>query len=631
MDDDDDILTRAVEDDDLLLQFRDWNKELNHWGEWRDEADEAFRFVAGEQWSKEDRAAMEDARRVPMVINLTGPMVDAVVGAEINGRQEVKYEPRGMEDGGLAEFLSRAAEWVRDQCDAEVEESAAYRDAFICGLGALEGRLEYEDEPGGKIIFDRIEAGEALPDPKAVKPNAADRRYQRRRKQYSLREFRERWPHAEITSGSKDDDRTLHVDDPKDRYDDPVSDGHRREVTVDHWQWYDLETVFVVQNPVTGEEAEVSAEEIGGLRASAQADGLPFDPNPPSYKRRIYRYAFVAGSEVLDQGQIEEFSIKFVTGLRDREKKCWYGIVRRMKDPQRAINKLYSLGLHILAAGGKGGVLAEDSAIKDQKAFEESWSRHDAITKVADGSLQAGRVQQKEYQQLPPALMPLFDTALQMLREAAGINAEMLGQVDQEQPGIVEAQRKQAAYGILASFFDAFRRYRREQGRQLLRLMRYLPDGTLVRVVGEDGTAQYAPLQFNDDVAKYDVIVDETPSGPNHRERTWQQVVQMVPYLMEAQLPGEVWSELIQYSPLPESVSTKLGQMIRQASEPDPQQQAMQQQIDLIMTQLGIQDAQAEIDNKRADVTLKGVEAESKMIEAVNLAARPDPEPQSIL
>jgi hypothetical protein len=630
---DDDILASVVEDDELLAQFKDWNKELDHWGQWKKEADEAFRFVAGHQWPKEDEAAMEDNNRVPMVINLTGPMVDAVVGAEINGRSEVKYLPRGIEDGGLSELLSRGAEWVRDECDGEMEESQAYRDAFICGLGAIEGRMEYEDEPGGKIIFERIEACEALPDPSASKPNAIDARYLRRRRNYSKREFRERFPNAE-PMGREQERTEVHIDDPRNRYDEPVSDTKKNEVTVDHWQWYDLETVYTVQNPMSGEQIEIGGEEIesalNDLREAAEAEGVPFDMEPPSYKRRVYRYAFVAGSQILDQGESEEFSIKFVTGLRDRDKKCWYGIVRRMMDPQRTVNKLYSLGLHILAVNAKGGILAEKSAIEGQKNFEQEWARADSVVTVADGALSRGAILPKTAPPFPQALMPLFEMAIRMLREAAGINEEMLGQVDREQPGVIEAQRKQAAYGILASFFDAFRRYRKLQGRQLLRLMRFLPDGTLIRIVDDEGVHQFAPIAFNEDVTKFDVIVDETPSGPNHKERVWMSVQQLVPYLMQAQLPMSVWGELLRYSPLPESATQKIIAGLSE-DQGDPQMAAMQQQLEQIMQQLGIEDAQATIAEKQANVQLKNVEAFSKEVEAVNLMQNPDPNPRSIL
>ncbi len=90
----------------------------------------------------------------------------------------------------------------------------------------------------------------------------------------------------------------------------------------------------------------------------------------------------------------------------------------------------------------------------------------------------------------------------------------MLGLVDREQAGVLEHQRKQAAYGILAAFFDSFRRYRRNHGGLILKFIKYLPEGYLVRITGADGLAKYVPMTKLDDTAKFDVIVDEAPAGP---------------------------------------------------------------------------------------------------------------------
>lgn len=70
--------------------------------------------------------------------------------------------------------------------------------------------------------------------------------------------------------------------------------------------------------------------------------------------------------------------------------------------------------------------------------------------------------------------------------------------------------------------FDGLRRYRKEQGRLLLKMIRrYITQGRLIRVAGPDGM-QYVPLVYDDRSVEPDVIVDEAPTAPNMKQRTWE-------------------------------------------------------------------------------------------------------------
>src|SRR6185437_1631715 len=93
--------------------------------------------------------------REPVTFNRIAPTIDAVSGAEIMGRQQVIYEPRQIGASAQNEVLSKGAEWVRDECDAEHEESEAAKDVMICGVGWTETRMDYDDDPDGKIVIER--------------------------------------------------------------------------------------------------------------------------------------------------------------------------------------------------------------------------------------------------------------------------------------------------------------------------------------------------------------------------------------------------------------------------------------------------------------------------------------------
>jgi len=66
-----------------------------------------------------------------------------------------------------------------------------------------------------------------------------------------------------------------------------------------------------------------------------------------------------------------------------------------------------------------------------------------------------------------------------------GVNQELVGIVERDQPGVIEAQRKQAGMTVLAGLFNNQRRYRKEQDRLMLWLIQtFISDGRLIGIGG---------------------------------------------------------------------------------------------------------------------------------------------------
>ena len=143
---------------------------------WRREAREDFDFEAGEQLNEDDKAILMDAKRPIVIFNRVGTTVDSVAGQEVGNRQEVQFLPRRQGAVKKNELLTSAAKWFRQQCDAEDEESDAFRDMVVCGIGWTETRLDYEDNPEGDPKVDRVDPLEMVWDSGAKKRNLVDGR-----------------------------------------------------------------------------------------------------------------------------------------------------------------------------------------------------------------------------------------------------------------------------------------------------------------------------------------------------------------------------------------------------------------------------------------------------------------------
>jgi hypothetical protein len=205
--------------------------------------------------------------------------------------------------------------------------------------------------------------------------------------------------------------------------------------------------------------------------------------------------------------------------------------------------------------------------------------------------------------QFPAGFDRLLQYADEMIVKATGINMELLGMREVNQPGVLEYQRKQSGMGILASFFDSLKRYRKLQGRGMLKLIQdYLSDGRMVRIVGQD-RAQYVPLT-KEAVAsiEYDIIVDDAPTSPNEKEKTFQLMSQLLPMFKDAIGPEEI-AIVAEYSPLPASFVEKIKQAIAaKAAQPPPVDPAVQAQMQTEQLKQQSEQAKFELEQQKMEL-----------------------------
>lgn len=606
--------------DDLLEKFARWDDDLTaHWSKWVAEAKDWYEFIAGRQWSPEEEADMAVNGKIPVVFNLAGPVIDAVQGAEIQNRQQVQYYPRDVDDTGINDVLTQGADYVNDACNGDQEDSEAFWDCLVCGIGWTETRPEVDGEEV-ELIKERVDPLQMRADPASRKRCFDDARYVKREIPMSLDEFedfkleigRTDLDDGELDGGGIGDGKRLTVVDPRQRYTNGTLGQNTGEtVVVCEWQWWDRQPVHLAALPA--DPANPTVTKIAKLTQAQFDIAIKANPDLKHAKstQKVFYRAFATTSEVLFKEVLAEgsFRYKAMTGKRDRNTGTWFGLVKAMVDPGKFVNKLYSEVLHIVRTNANGGMALETDAVDDVRDFENTWASSDKITWMKPGAL-SGPHGSKMVPKAPPPVQPvlfqLMEFARDMVKATTGVNEEILGLVQREQAGVLEAQRKQAAYGILSAFFDAKRRYQRGQGLLLLAQMRiFMPDDKLVRIV-EKGIVQYVPLAKSIDAEKYDVIIDEAPAGPDFKAKVMAVLGPMLPELLAAQLIGpEEIADMMPYLDLPASVAMKLGNAIRgraqqaaqAAQQPDPMKQAV------------LADKQASAGQKSADAELKKAKA----------------------
>jgi hypothetical protein len=539
-----------------------------------------------------------------------------------------------MGDMGVSEVLTGAAEWVRDEADAEDEETDAFVDGLICGMGWCETRMVYDTDPDGMLEVNRIDPLEMYWDPAAKKRNLADAKMIARVKDYSEEEFANTWPNwAEKMApsmGSKEenwpDEGEIFSNDIIGYQEDEADvdeDRTRANYRVIEYQWFELEDFVRTVSPMTGEIEEVSPAAAEKLRPKLADMGIPM----VRQKRRKYCRAFVCRKELLEMMELpvqKGFTYTCITGKRDRNKKTWYGIVKALKDPQRWANKLFSQILHTLNTNAKGGIMAEQGAFMDPDQAESQWAAPDNIIMMNDGALSGGapKVMPKPGSPYPQGTDRLMEVSLASFREVTGLNLEILGQADRTQAGVLEYQRKESAVTILAPLFDSLRRYRKMQGRILLEyIQKYLSDGRLVRILGQDGTEKYVPLVREEGTATYDIIVDDAPSSPNQKEKVFQILSTLLPVLLKAGIP--LPPEILDYAPIPTALASKWKEMLQpKEGDKKPSPEEIEAQGKAAKDQSAAQLNQAKAMTEQAKTQTEASKAEAVKAQAMAQMAR---------
>jgi hypothetical protein len=458
----------------------------------------------------------------------------------------------------------------------------------------------------------RVDPLEMDVDPACTRKNHADAKWVCRSKVYDRKEAQALWPDGEFAApdGRREPDSPVDVIAAAFYRADSGSGGRDKsgadKVIVHDFQWWEHEPVYRVPVQQLGPEraflmvntpdedgsfllpAHKLQRDTQGLitldadehaRVKALLEGVQV----LEQKRRHYQRMYFSGDELLEEKDTpsgDSFTYKAMTAKRDRKAKCWYGIVRAMKDPQRWANKFMSSMLEIIATSGKGGILYEPDAFLNVREAEEDWADPSRNVAMTDGAISANKIMPRPVNNMPPQMMSLMQYCEESLHAVAGVNPEVMGLSQALDPsGVMEEGRRQSGLNLLAYLFDGLRRYRKEQGR-------------LIRVAGPDGL-QYVPLVYDDTAVEYDVIVDEAPTAPNVKQRTWEAFT-----LLAGQVPQLITPQValiaLDYSPFPQAMLQKIKQQA-QVPKGTPPPNPM---------------VQAEIANLNASTALKGAQAQ---------------------
>lgn len=553
------------DDDGYVKCVRDWFMKCKE--KQRDTVereDEDFKFYSGHQWKDEEASERNSQKRPTLTLNYVLPIVNAVVGEERLNRQQIMVYGRNMDDDAGAFAMTELLRWVMQTCNGDYTVSRAFRSAVICGRGWLGVGLDYLNDPAGKIDVRYIPRNEIHLDHLSSEDDASDARYLIHEKWLPCETVKAMWPeHAEELTSVRDIVRTTgkQYQTRGDAYKGKSDVSYNQEddtfQVLECWH-YEIQPGAVVANQETNQLEELTLQqfdaldnaknqEINDIRdANDQAALLgqaPVDLPPPlqSIKRpiKVFYQGFVCGKIALERNKSPHLRLKRypyvpVFGMRDEDKKEWFGIVAPIKDPQTQHNVEQSAILHWTQTMPKSGWMAPKGSFVDRTKWEQRSSQAGFIGEYNGNR---GKPEQIRPPTVPRHVLELSPTRLQNMRDISGVNVDLMGNTVKDTAGVVVEMRRKQALTVLQTFFDNLRLSRRILGEILIHFVQqYISDGRKVRVVGERGVRYVIAsgnLQFNE----YDAVIEDAPDSPTDKLATMHIMQTTLPMLLKAGLP----------------------------------------------------------------------------------------------
>lgn len=541
-------------------QFVKWvNQEIDANKSQRDEfvnsAKDAFRFVAGDQYTAEDRRILRQHQRPDTAFNSVQKFVNHIGGVERRSPSALMFDPAVVENAAqqeTGEFLTNCYEWAMRRCGGHQERSRAFEDMLTCGMGWTQVYLNKQRDPRGLIEYQRFSPFEAYW-PDCADENLRTTRWRGREslvdKDDAIRRFPDHRMQIEAAAAGNDQ-RTFPGGPPLIKYTVPYIETEnidnkgnaervkKGKVSILEWQYFEDEDGYAFVDPGTKQYVWLDTDDFRKYERSLQVLAPNVRVLAEKASHRVYRVAYILNRQLLlgDPKRLpgDRFSINCITGRFDEDKRVWYGFVRLLQDPQRYANKFFNQMLEIIGTSAKGGMIAEETAFSDnaqRDEFKRTFSQPGSVNTVADGAISKQMIMPKPTPEIPPATFQMMQWCVQSMEQVTGITAMTIDSGGGQMPAQTLRQKQGATMVLLAHEYDALSRYRvDDEGRTIAAFLGLIADSRLIRVGGPLGS-KTIPLLQDPFALEYDVILDDNEQDPNARQAYQQFIAQVAPML----------------------------------------------------------------------------------------------------
>tara|TARA_R100000951_G_scaffold7417_1_gene7072 strand:+ start:3220 stop:5001 length:1782 start_codon:yes stop_codon:yes gene_type:complete len=522
-----------------LRTFYKHTVDSNQYTEWRKNARQAWDFYDGKQWTDQEERALLNLNQVPVVINELAPRIDSVVGAEVQSRTKVGYQPRStsMEDKMLAEALTIVSTQVQEMNDAAEIKSSIFKSGLVCGVGCLE--LRKQDD--GTIKLVEISDDEVLYDPDAVQSDMRDSMYIGRSYLADIDEVIKTYPDKKdqiesFVASAKERSGASHFMSGSDEYDPDnyreYYDDKRNKMRIVKIQYKKPITAYRFFD-TTGKEKETFDKDTAQKFATEEA------PVVEVTKNQIWEGVFSADivlKHMPTDVQNGEFTQQLFVYKRRNRDGVPYGNVYPAIHPQRELNKRRSKMLHYLNVRR---VVADANAFENPDEARQEAGRPDAFMLKRRGT----EVQMTENLSLADSQFQLMQESKREIQAVTGIYDEFMGRQTNASSGVAISQRANNTERSQSHVFSKLRFFSKQFGRSLLSMIQAsMTQPVLVEIADPENSEKMKTIILNEVVETegeevvvrdistgiYDVVVTEEPNYDAPPEAIRESLIQIL-------------------------------------------------------------------------------------------------------
>ena len=621
------------QEDTELAKVKEWlsNAERSTTEtEWRETADEDYRFYAGDQDTTETKMILAQQKRPATTHDEIKPKVDMLVGLAAQTKYQPTIIPVGVEDEPLAELMNGVYRFFVKKIKLIRRLLECFEHAVKSGRSLIYFYIDRQNPFEPEIKTKRIDGRNFIIDPESVEYDLSDARYIFIDSWLTEEQVKSYWPDFDIANATSETTAGLSGYQPI-----FFNEDSKKYRILECWYRTYTKVVWFI-NPISGKPECLEPKEFKKY-AKILAEGDPALGIQPIEQplqsigsiREDINYIIFCGNEKLEGGKspykLKRFPCALLGAYKNDITNSWFGVIKTMKDPQRSKNTMIRQLLHLLQTLPKGILVHEVGAILNIDEYEEKSSSPNFHLEVAQGAIEKFKFMQQP--QISPIFIQLEQMFGQSMKDSSGIQDSLMGvQTSSREPGITVSKRMETGLAVLYTLFDNFSETRYQAGQILLSLIQqYVSAAQLIRIEGENGIqlvqintqTQRDNEGFNDiSAGEFDLVVDETIETASSR-----MLIAQILTDYSHNNPGSIPPDIVmEYSNVPFSIKQKIQQNFAATQKQQQDNIEEDRKIKLLEIQVKANAANADVTLQR-DIALITAE-QDKEIEAARLAQK---------